>query len=224
MKKIFISVAVVTILGWHGTVHAEDYCDDWGEWQVLQYAYDLSTCTQSDIVADPHCATVDKNYTVIWHYTESGCSYIPSCKTCPSGYERQLDETGWTYDDVCYNPEYSETLAGMPIEIYRCVKTCTNCNDSDWAAYGTGYERYFHRTCVDGTCVSTARYRCAAGYYGSSTSGTSGCTKCPSSGGVAGQSEPGNNAVITKCYIPSGSKFSDSTGRWTYTGNCYYSK
>ncbi|MDR0726706.1 MAG: hypothetical protein LBF37_01445 [Rickettsiales bacterium] len=54
-------------------------------------------------------------------------------------------------------------------------------------------------------------YRCAAGYYGSSTNGSSGCTLCPSGGTSAAGS-----IVITQCYaFPSSD--TDTTGNWEYT-------
>ena len=57
------------------------------------------------------------------------------------------------------------------------------CQDDLWTAYGTGYQKRITRTC-NGlyACNQTTQYQCAAGYYGSSTNGTSGCTACPCSG------------------------------------------
>lgn len=99
--------------------------------------------------------------------------------------------------------------------------TCSNCDTIDWGAYSTGYEKRTVATCNTSTCVCTKTdlYRCAAGYYGTSTNGTSGCTQCPESGqSVAGSTD------ITSCYLPAGTTFSDSTGSGTYTADCYYKK
>ena len=100
--------------------------------------------------------------------------------------------------------------------------TCTslNCKSTNWTAYATGYERRTYKYCATLTrCASSIQYRCAAGYYGSSTMGTSGCTRCPNDGSsVAG------STVITSCYLPSGTTLTDSTGTYTYTADCSYSE
>ncbi|HIS71043.1 MAG TPA: hypothetical protein IAD02_03600 [Candidatus Enterousia intestinigallinarum] len=99
--------------------------------------------------------------------------------------------------------------------------TCTasNCSPSAWTAYATGYERRTYRYCSTSTkCTSSIQYRCAAGYYGRTINGSSGCTCCPNSGSsVAG------STVITSCYLPSGTTGTDTSGTYTYTADCYYS-
>ena len=102
------------------------------------------------------------------------------------------------------------------------------------------------------SCSSCTSYKCDSGYYGTATSASSGCTKCPlnatcaggnnstfvcdkgyynngtgctrcpASGGIYGTTANTGATAITECYIPSGSAFSDSTGNGTYTDNCYY--
>lgn len=142
---------------------------------------------------------------------ESATLKVFDCK-CPTTYKKIYSEvsgcTGLTYVSGC-----------------RCE--CSNCqSDTTWSAGNTGYQRRLIRTCdcsgSTATCKSNYEYRCAVGYYGSSTNGTSGCTRCPASGGIYGTTAAAGSTVITSCYIPSGSSFSDSTGSGTYTGNCYY--
>jgi len=107
-----------------------------------------------------------------------------------------------------------------------CTDLCGG--DLGWTADSTGYQKCTGaQKCFSGTCRSATKYRCAAGYYGTPTTDllgnlSGGCTICPSSGGVAGSSTPGDNAEITKCFIPSGTTFSDASGSGTYDGNCYY--
>ena len=99
------------------------------------------------------------------------------------------------------------------------------------------------------SCDTTSRtYACASGYYGTATSGTSGCTACPSNATCSGGNgstfscnkgyyksgssctacpsdgtTSGSGATsVSSCYIPSGTSFSDGTGSGSYTGNCYY--
>lgn len=73
------------------------------------------------------------------------------------------------------------------------------------------------------SCSSNNTYKCAQGYYGSPTEFNKTCTRCPTSGGIAGTTSGSGATSITECYIESGSTGSDSTGSFTYTGNCYYS-
>jgi len=107
------------------------------------------------------------------------------------------------------------------------MEDCTpqNCQPSSWASSSTGYETRTYRECnlTLTACLKSTEYRCAVGYYGSSSNGTSGCTRCPSSGGIYGTTASAGSTSITSCYIPSGTSFSDSTGSGRYTSNCYYS-
>lgn len=94
------------------------------------------------------------------------------------------------------------------------------CGYNVWTATGTGYEQQIETTTENETCTSSnITYRCAAGYYGTTTNGTSGCTKCP----TPGTSTAGTNTSMTQCYIPAGTEMSDSSGTYIYTKNCYYS-
>lgn len=89
------------------------------------------------------------------------------------------------------------------------------CIETPWEA--TGNPGYNKRTICDLLGNAVVRYGCAPGYYGVTSNGTTGCTRCPQSGQSAV-----NSAAITSCYLPSGGSFSDSNGSGTYTGNCYY--
>ncbi|MDE6250295.1 MAG: hypothetical protein K2M34_01510 [Alphaproteobacteria bacterium] len=105
---------------------------------------------------------------------------------------------------------------------YTCDCKCSNCNEtSSWTAYGTGYQKYTGQACdcSSGTaqCKTTTKYRCAAGYYGSSTNGTSGCTQCPTPG-----TSPNGATSVSQCYIPGNTSYSDTTGTFAYKCNCAY--
>ena len=137
---------------------------------------------------------------------------------CMTGYE--LTSTSYT-SSTCGTTHYYDMCTKS------CDGTCSDCTSGSWTAGNTGYQQRTKKTCNTSTCVcsSSTEYRCASGYYGSSSNGTSGCTRCPSSGGVYGTSVAGSTA-ITSCYLPSGTtvSFSDSTGSGTakYTANCFY--
>lgn len=100
----------------------------------------------------------------------------------------------------------------------RC-SGCSKCNDTSefWRNANTGYQRAYKKKFTSGTpstCtdVNLDKWRCAIGYYGTSTNGTSGCNACPSfesaglteicnSGGSCPyiKSTPGSNTQITDC-------------------------
>ena len=145
---------------------------------------------------------------VMRYYDTTG---IFSCSRCETGYE--LTQQRATVPN-CSN-EILFNVCRKP-----CDGTCSDCTTSAWTAGNTGYQKRTYASCNTATCVctKTAQYRCAAGYYGTSSNGTSGCTRCPSSGSSAA-----GTTAITSCYLPSGTTGSDSTGSYTYTANCYYS-
>ena len=139
---------------------------------------------------------------------------VTNCTACKSGTGTELTNRGFT-SSVCETTYlYQDCTTPCP--------DCTDCtSDTSWSSGNIGYQKKVSRTCSCGTCVETPSYRCAAGYYGSSSNGTSGCTRCPSSGGVYGTSAAGSTA-ITSCYIPSGTSMTDDTGTYQFTSSCYY--
>ena len=146
----------------------------------------------------------------------------PSCTACNTGYK--LTTRNKSYDitaDVTSVCGSTCTDGYGSTTYYVCEKCTQTCSSTtSWSTVKTGYEK---RTVCNNGC-GTVEYRCAAGYYGASTNGSSGCTICPSSGGVAGKSVAGSNTEITSCYIPANTPLSDSTGTYQYTSDCYYSK
>ncbi|MDE6478065.1 MAG: hypothetical protein K2L94_02330 [Alphaproteobacteria bacterium] len=122
---------------------------------------------------------------------------------------------------------------------------CRSCN-STWTTVNTRYQtRETGNYLCGGYDRKKTEYRCAAGYYGSPTSTTSGCTPCPANATCAAGSStfkcnagyyangngcsqcasPGTSAGgggITSCYIPSGTTGSDASGAYRYDGNSYW--
>jgi len=142
---------------------------------------------------------------------------VRNCTKCESVGPRQYVIT----PDGPINLPNGQNVMFNSCDLYIC--SSTNCvSDSSWNNANTGYQKKVSRSCVGNTCQETASYRCSAGYYGTSTNGTSGCTRCPASeDNVRGTSVAGATAQ-TNCYIPSGTSFSNNTGSGTYTGNSYY--
>ena len=135
---------------------------------------------------------------------------ITRCTACNPGYTLVQTTLGVTCKNLLHN-----------LPFFTCVQTCTSSNcksDTSWSTLDTGYQQMVTRLCTDDTtCTEKYQYRCAAGYYGSSLDGVSGCTICPGDGtSVAGSTSKNN------CYIPSGYQGSDSGGTYKYTSNCYW--
>ena len=150
-------------------------------------------------------ASCTKRSAICYKSSSSGKTYVIWSCTCNSGQS-----------SISNSLQIEGTRT---VSYYTCG--CTNgCSTTAWTAKSTGYEARDY--CNTTNCTTTKEYRCARGYYGTSTNGTSGCTRCPASGGIYGTTAAAGSTVITSCYIPSGNTFSDSTGSGTYTGNCYY--
>ena len=141
-----------------------------------------------------------------------GGKAISTCTKCKSGYN--IKHITATY-----------SAGGCTYEYDTCERACTGCSncasDSDWSAGNTGYQKKTTRTCSCNTCNEITTYRCAPGYYGTSTNGTSGCTICPTANSMTGTSAAGSTSQ-TSCYIPSDTSNNDSAGIFTFTENCYY--
>jgi len=99
------------------------------------------------------------------------------------------------------------------------------CPSTSWGAHDTGYQKRCN------TNTYQCEYRCAAGYYGSSTDGTSGCESCPTylaSSGISLKPSVHNGSSIAgatqknQCYIPTNTKFNETKGSGIYSDNCYY--
>ena len=204
MKNIFLGFAIMTVLvpriAYAGCI-----------------SYSVSSCPGCTNAGLTHsttwCSSVSTKYYGISESSVSGPLYaIQTCDSCKSGGKFSATES------VQLSPSCT-------VQYRTCEENCTGCSnctsDTSWSAGNTGYEKKVTRTCNCNTCNASTQYRCAAGYYGSSTNGTSGCTRCPSSGGTYGTSTASSTS-ITSCYIPSGVSISDSLGAFTFTSNCYY--
>ncbi|MDE6250243.1 MAG: hypothetical protein K2M34_01245 [Alphaproteobacteria bacterium] len=128
--------------------------------------------------------------------------YVKSCTACSGNRTLKATSAG-----MCSNLKYTE-----------CV-CANNCTDIDWTAGNDGYE--YSVTC-GANCDTTRKYRCAKNWFGTSTDGVNGCNRCWEAAGAvtkaAGSTQP------TDCYIPSGTEFSDTSGKGHYAADCYYTK
>lgn len=104
-------------------------------------------------------------------------------------------------------------------------KSCSNCtSDTSYSYLHAGYERRTLKSCGchTGTCTTNYAYRCTVGYYGTSTNGTTGCTRCPASDGTYGTTTTAGTQDITQCYLPASTPMTDTSGTFLCSGNSNY--
>lgn len=137
---------------------------------------------------------------------------VRQCNTCKTPYT--LVKGDIAGDSSC--------SLRTPLYKYTCQCRCSNCTASgSWSAYSTGYEKYTGQGCdcsgSTATCKTITNYRCAKGYYGKTTNGTTGCSPCaaPATTRSAGSED------ISSCYIPEGT-YSDTTGKYAMNCDCPY--
>ncbi len=93
----------------------------------------------------------------------------------------------------------------------------------DWFSNGSGY---MEANCVRSSCLDSGAgcamgtaYACARGYYGKTTNGTSGCTRCPDDGTSDVWRMGGFD--IEDCFLDVG-EHSDERGTYYLSKPCYY--
>ncbi len=185
-----------------------------GELQPVAGSCSSTTCPSGNTVNEFALCAVYAECTLSSKtcYTSGGKTYYKQdCVSCPAGYTMTNISTS------CSN-----------ITCRNCECICSNCEPQYNVTNGTGYLKDINRYCSCSTgvatCKSSTTYKCAAGYYGTTSNGTSGCTKCPSGpNGETTTSAVNNNSTIAKCYIPSGTTGSDGTGSFKYSPACYQS-
>lgn len=176
----------------------------------------------------------------IWQYAYLNTQDPSKCSSYKADecYSNGTDTFIFQPCNVCKTPytKLASTFPDCGLTVFAdyCGCKCDNCTNVSWQAYGTGYQRYTSKKCdcsgSTATCQSTYSYQCAAGYYGSSTNGTSGCTKCPTATGIytdsarttlASTTSTDGTTSVTGCNIPSGTYY-DTTGTFTLTSKCSY--
>lgn len=128
---------------------------------------------------------------------------------CPDGVE----------NCICTNTIPKKCTATDIFDTLPSWATSYGCGINYWVTTGnTGYEKNTALTVTDGTCIrANTNYRCASGYYGTTSNGSSGCTKCPSPG-----TSQADATIPTQCYVPSDTPQSEDSGNYIFTQDCYY--
>ena len=219
MKKIIIiSLPLVCLVtqAWSEGIGVYEDCDD---------VYGTLTTGELLYMPDANCS-----YYRIKCYdgSKNGQPHswaLPDCKSCAgSNYvPSDPEEITIPWDIIYSQPMFETALVSTRCVKYICNES-TNCiSDTSYKSGNAGYEYKVNRSCVSNECKTTNVYRCASGYYGTSSNGTSGCSRCPldTATGMYGNSPAGASTIIA-CYQPSGRTGSDSTGTFVYTSNCGY--
>lgn len=156
-------------------------------------------------------------------YSQKNFAYVTSCTKCKGKgtLTPRVSLSNTYYGDKTKVCTYilnssDQTNIANAVRVCSCP-ACTNCTSDAWVAFGTGYEKQIFRTCECGECKVSTKYRCAAGYYGTSINGASGCSKCPDNG-----TSNAGATLKTGCYLPSGTNINDTVGQYTLTENCSY--
>ncbi len=235
MKKSVLLICATLIGGYVSDGYAVNPIA-WGGGDTFEGCYTWNCHTPRDqwYIKSPDAINC-KTHTGMCFYQDDKEMAVSSCYDCNPGYELVEDSFGITacseFGDLHDN--------GGGVDSYKytkCVKNCqaSNCASDNWRALRTGYETRTYRSCsatgTSGTCNASTQYQCAAGYWGSSSNGTSGCNPCPEwknvfansarTTKVYGTSNAGATA-ITGCYVKPGTYY-DATGTFKTSGNCQY--
>lgn len=178
-----------------------------------------TTCTGTEIHTTNPCP-IGADSSQCYKASDGKTYNISNCTSCGSGEElRSINVHSIIPNNACNSTN----------TVNWCCKPCNNntcTNDTTYSTSGTdGYEHLAKRTCddcINGCKIYSYDYRCAAGYYGKTINGTTGCQRCPQFNRVYGTSIAGNNDIITKCYMPANTSMWDNTGTYIYTADCYY--
>lgn len=150
--------------------------------------------------------------------------------SCPDGCISVRECTGCSDTAVLLSKSLSVVLGQYSVS-YRvcstdCASGCEDCEDTAWriAGYGTNVYSRTLAVCNALTCTCSKRtvYGCRIGYYGTPTSSSGVCTKCPqhTDDEQYGTTDGIGNTISAGCYITNGS---DEKGTYGFTGGkCSY--
>lgn len=163
-------------------------------------------------------------------------SACDSCGFMAGSIKPELGTSTCLVGDICDDRKAGNAngviVGSKTVLTIDCGTWVPNGKPADDGTIQLGYwSRYPTASCDD---VPT--YRCGAGYYGSATSETSGCTRCPEyttdMDGVRPTASNNQYVVSSKdprekvsdCYVMKYSVSKDDTGSFFYTDGCVYNK
>ena len=177
----------------------------------------VSFICQTAIAVQPECGANN----TCGRWLESQGTFACDGSWCSCNYKQYT--CGCEYDFDCSGISGTGAMYGCFNNKCEPCKSCSNCQTTDWSSYTTGYQFRIYKWCsCSGECGAQNNYRCAPGYYGSSSNGTSGCTRCPQLGSRYGSS-PAGSLNITACYIPENINVNEDSGTYVFVSDCNYS-
>lgn len=165
-------------------------------------------------------------------YTPSSCQFASADSSCTSSICTSCNggapsiPTGYTGNVGIVGVQTSCSPDGQTYSCYCGADTSSSAYTLKCASgyYGTASYSYNYghnfsgctKCPANATCAggNGSTFVCARGYYKNGNI----CSQCPSSGTTTGVGA----TLITQCYLPSGTTFSESVGSGTYTANCFY--
>lgn len=206
MQKTLLTAVFIAL----GIIHSSNAatCE-----QVTCITYNDNTTNWSrQIPADLNSLNCGPTIQCLRHNGIGQIIRVGTCNSCTSG-TRTLHNSGVSCD------------GGNEITYY----SCDICTTTEWTAASTGYQS--RKYCASSSDTGTVEYRCASGYYGTSSNGTSGCTQCPEATNIYTNSARttrarGTSAAGTtssaNCYLPQGTYY-DASGTFTISNtSCKY--
>lgn len=223
MPNLIVGLCALFVVGnaWAASTTIQTFCP-----QVVCPSNNTNIKEENTITSYPG---VDLSRTATCYQVPSTGKYVriwtlASGVVCPSGFAVET---------------FVHNSLSCPQNIFQyedCARSCAGCSNCEdngtWSASGTaGYQKRTKKTCnMDScSCETSTVYRCAQGYYGSSTNGTSGCTRCPRADTTDlfspfGTTDSAGQIAVYSCYIPAGTVFEDTTGSGIYPEQCDYKR
>lgn len=162
--------------------------------------------------------STNSSYPICQGFIQQSSERSRSCTECNPGFKLVSFEKimQMTYREDYETDDFLNWPCSGGDSIDVEMNVCVECvpKYGSWVDYGTGYQRRLVSYNPDCDTSTDYQYQCAAGYYGSSTNGTSGCTRCPlicNSTDLRGTSPAGATSV-TQCCAPVGATGNDTYG------------
>lgn len=152
---------------------------------------------------------------------DSTCDNICAASSCPSGTPSMP-------------AGYTGKIAGRTVQTkcnsngtYSCYCGMNSLSNLSCASGYTGTAKYeyingtdYFSGCFKNSSPSDPILVCPKGSYKAGTA----CEPCPADNSVNGTTAGSGTTDISKCYIAAGTSVSDTSGTYTYTNDCYYTK
>lgn len=162
-------------------------------------------------------ATPDDNGVLVG-YSSGDCVCVKCAIKSGNTYTgcTAYDESNWPYPGYGYPSDWKTHCTEETPEPETCAwdeyLDGLSCQPCPTGSYGA-YESYI-------THQETECAYCDNNYYWNDSMKQ--CMPCPGGGQTNSPLYQNIHISITKCYLPTDKEYSDSTGKYSYTQNCYY--